>query len=389
MDRLRYALTGGALAVLAPAAAASCPANATESALELYIAGSQPGADIPSIAAKAGTLTDACPEDAYAGSILAPLNLAIVETAPSPEEKQAWAVRAWRAFRASSRGFAGGAGLPMRTVQSSAGPVDVKPVYDAQLPNAILTALASAEAQTGKPSAFSRPAGPGAPPPACEPIDGDIMAISYATGLSSVGAGWTVRLAMTDQRIAACEGKLAPRSIMWLYGSSAKIRHDALNLGLKPAPADPAAMARTAKTHLERLFEISSNGLQSYFVSKADRPKMDQVLATFIPPLPQSEWFLPETIGSEYAIYAIGLALDAAWAKDQKAGDIASTAYSGLITSIFKTAEAQSDPVKARLMLHQAAKRHAEGKIRRPESAGLKAPAGFLWEWTNPYHSPR
>jgi hypothetical protein len=362
---------------------AACPAGAAEGALEIYVAGSQPGADVAAIASRAGTLSDSCPDDAYANSILAPLNLALVEAAASPDEKQAWALRAWRAYRAAARGY----DLPVRSITSFAGAVDVKPAADITLLGDIITALATTEAASGKPTPFSRPASRTQPPPACQPIDGDITALSYSYNMTDGPAGvWKIRLAMVDQRIAACESQLPPGGMKWLYGTSAKMRHDVLELKPNPAPADPAEMARTARTHLDRLFEISPDGLQSYFVSKNDRARMEAALAAFLPPIPESEWFLAKNIGSEYVIRSIGMELDAAWATDQKNRDIVATTYATLLNRAFTTAKAQPDPVKARLMLHQAARRHADGRIRRPENKSLPAPPGFQWEWISPYY---
>jgi hypothetical protein len=100
---------------------------------------------------------------------------------------------------------------------------------------------------------------------------------------------------------------------------------------------------------------------------------------------PRDQWFKPPLVSDPLTGRIIAMTLDAAWAEDSKTG-IASAykTYRGEIAPLYALANTSADPKAARKLLFNAARDHAEARIRGPNNASLKAPPSYLYNWIDP-----
>ena len=385
---LRSCLLSVGIASLAPAAWGACPPDGVTRAVDLFTLSQRPDANFTSLSGQAGELSAACTEDPYANRVLANLHVNLVMKATVPADAQAQAVLAWRAYRAMAKYDASGNRYPARSFTTSAGPVTIEPYPDGDLAKAIIDLLAQTEALTGKPTEFSRPMRRGDPAASCEMADYSLATYySHAIPFTSKGRpDWKIVLAMLDRNIAACEGKVDPGQLDVLLAQSAQIRVEALQRNWTPAPDDRIGMAETAKAHLQRTFEIRPDGLLAPLMKPSDRVKLDEFLATVLPPVPEAEWFLPKNANSVYVMHTMAMQIDTAWAAD--GGEVTGGRAGLEISRLDALARKQSDPDAARRLVWLAARGHSVGRFRRPENVGLKPTPEFFWNWTNPRYEP-
>ncbi|WP_084419998.1 hypothetical protein [Henriciella litoralis] len=131
------------------------------------------------------------------------------------------------------------------------------------------------------------------------------------------------------------------------------------------------------------------DSVKSEFDKQYDAARLG--VATDQPPLPQSEWFLPENIENGNTRIAIALKANELWGPHYSlANDIATeaefkaqlTAYNSFVSSTFKEAKAAGPA--AQTVLYEALRDHANGPLRTPETADYKFPTDALWSWTDP-----
>lgn len=383
---IRFWLFAFGISSLAPAAWGACPTDGVTRAADLFTLSQRPDADFAALSGQAGELSAACKEDPYANRVLVSLHVNLVMKATVPAEAQAQAVLAWRAYRAMAKYDASGNRYPARSFTISSGPVTIEPYPDGELAKAIIDLLAQTEALTGQPTEFSRPVRRGDASASCELADYS-LATYYSRAIPFTSKGrpdWKIILAMLDRNIAACEGKVEANQLDVLLTQSAQIRVEALEKNWTPAPEDRIAMAATAKAHLQRAFEVRPEG--GLLMKRADRNKMDEFLATVLPPVPEAEWFLPKNANSVYVMHTMAMQIDTAWAAD--GGEVTGGRAGLEISRLDALARKQSDPDAARRLVWLAARGHSVGRFRRPENVGLKPTPEFFWNWTNPRYEP-
>ena len=380
----RYCLFAIGSAALAPAAWAACPADSVTRAAEVLIRSEQQGGDFAALAAEADALSAACRDDPYANHVLTRAHATLALRMTTPEMAAAQAVLAWRAYRAMAKYDANGNRYRAQTFSTSAGPITIEPYPDGELAEALVDLLAKAEALTGQQTEFSRMPRVGDPAATCEPADYS-FATYYGFAIPSNGRpDWKIILAMLDRNIAACEGKVEASQLDVLLTQSVQIRVEALEENWTPAPDDRIAMAATAKAHLQRAFEVRPEG--GLLMKRADRIKMDEFLATVLPPVPEADWFLPENANSVYVMRTMAMLIDAAWAADR--GQVTGMRASEEISRLDALARKQPDPKAARRLVWLAARGHGQGRFRRPENAALPPTPEFFWNWVNPDYKP-
>lgn len=381
---LRSCLFAISISALVPSAWAACPADSVTRAAEVLIRSEQQGGDFAALAAEADALSAACRDDPYTNHVLTRAHATLALRMTTPEKAAAQAVLAWRAYRAMAKFDASGNRYPPRSFTTSAGTVTIEPYPDGELAEALIDLLAQTEALTGKPTEFSRPVRQGDPSATCEMADYS-FATYYGYAIPWNGRpDWKIILAMLDRNIAACEGKVEASQLDVLLTQSAQIRVEALEKNWTPAPEDRIAMAATAKAHLQRAFEVRPEG--GLLMKRADRNKMDEFLATVLPPVPEADWFLPENASSVYVMRTMAMLIDAAWAADR--GQVTGMRASEEISRLDALARKQPDPKAARRLVWLAARGHGQGRFRRPENAALPPTPEFFWNWVNPDYKP-
>lgn len=179
------------------------------------------------------------------------------------------------------------------------------------------------------------------------------------------------------ERVVACKDPIPYRHVHHARALLAAARFEA-DPARKLALLDRAEAA--ARAHLGKREGDS-------FWGPFEWGKLRDARAEASPDPPEAEWFLPGTLGLPQTRRAIARDLDRLWVggKDPKAW----TPYGSRIYVLKARAEASADPRQALATLYFAAKDHATGRVRRPESKELAPPPDFFWKPLAPPGEPR
>lgn len=128
---------------------------------------------------------------------------------------------------------------------------------------------------------------------------------------------------------------------------------------------------------------------QARFFGQYDKIAMNAAAASA--PLPRSDWFTPDNLGSGASRLAIALAANNAWGEHHGIVENVSTgaqyraqmeAYRAFVTEVFSDANAAGP--EAVTVLRDALENHAKGQLRTDKTAGYKSPPDFMWNWIKP-----
>lgn len=380
---------GVALAVLAAGpAAAECTQERFQIIANRYFALSDRSLD-PGPISKA-LLEDAavCQNDAYALKIATLAQIEVtVQTQANRELALEHAGEAFRLYQAMIAAMPEATErrsvLDGRTMQMT--PVDLANTYD--IMKSALNALLTMEAATGKTSKYSPgPPRPGDPAVKCD-VHASSLAQQAAFWIGDKGdspTGWNI----LNGIIANCSGNEHNRA------SARGNRAGVYLKRLRANAAAPEAMewVRLANADHDAIVAFKPEGVYMTWAQS----QMDELarlsfkaIASAKASLPAEQWFTPENLKKPLTRAYIAAAIDEAYAKDlAEANGGASTypQYRNVLTPAFNAARALPEPQarEARILLHSAAKAHAEGRMRAPENAGLRTPYVWLYNWIDP-----
>jgi hypothetical protein len=155
-----------------------------------------------------------------------------------------------------------------------------------------------------------------------------------------------------------------------------------------PDPALAFEQIQNARQNIDQYLngEARAFGWESYEATRFEELyiELETRALTGSSQLPQDQWFLPENIGREKTIAAIGLAIDRNWALQVgEQGDYAKalSSVTSKISPWYSAAKASGQEREGRAMIHEAFRRYASGQYRSKDTKDLAPLGDVYWNW--------
>lgn len=369
--------------LIAAPAAAQCPENALQVAVNNFVEVTKPNAPIATHLANIDQVIAACPAEPYV------LKAAAMTYASAPPPDAATAVkrpsRTREIFRQMWASLTGN--TPAKLVMVENGPVyfGFDDVYNME--SEVRALLFRAELIAGVLAPEDQPMGQGAPMRACESNDSSDSQRAYFWIKDQGDHPGAFNL--LDRVAAYCEAEIANGRNEEMLSHRARALIASARRDLKK-PDAPAKLQK-AKADGERYFAIRK-GWDTLYWREAESKELDGLLLQVSgkTAIAKEDWFKQPVMSDPEIEMIIAMHLDDIWARDAKAGGIAQAhkIYRDEMSKLGAQAFAAQDRAAARTLLYKAAKAHADGKVRAEANLGLKAPPEFLYRWLDPTYTP-
>lgn len=374
----RAGICAAAIALWQAPALAECPDTALQSTADSFFAVSQPGADVAETLETVDSLIGVCPNDPHVLKIAA----ITYASAPSPDAETSVG-RLTTSLNLIYRMWDNLDGNPTRYVTDQNGKkvlIGFLDLYDIE--RQVLNGLLQAEQISGVQSTFTHPPAGADTGKGCMTMD-NIM-VSIASLWIQQQGEHPGAYSLMDNLIAKCEANLADPRYTRMLGSRAK----AMLASIQRDPGQDGALEKVAraKADSERFVELFG-GYDNAGWLKGNDLALEQATAAAVMANQtftlSRELFLPPQLNAPEAKHALALMFDKAWADDAEEGLAGGyTNYRELVRKAYDLTGTVDDPATARGMLFEAAKDHAEGKVRAPGNESLEPPPDFLYNWT-------